>query len=102
MSSRHCCLRLAPCAALVLATLWSPVAAQPAPPMSPGGGAASLLPAEPTWVFNFEATEERSAPDEESDAIASLRQFTYLAVLGYQGDWAQVLNPRTGVTGFVP
>ena len=33
--------------------------------------------------------------DEDSDPVATLRQFTYLAVRGYQGEWAEVLNPRT-------
>jgi L,D-transpeptidase catalytic domain len=50
----------------------------------------------------MEALTERSAPDEDSEPVASLRQFTYLAVTGYDGDWARVLNPRTGQTGFVP
>jgi hypothetical protein len=60
------------------------------------------LPEQPTWVVNFEPIEERSAPDEASDPLATLRQFTYLEVRGYDGDWAQVFNPRTRTTGFVP
>ena len=39
----------------------------------------------PTWVVNFEAIPERSAPDEDSDPIATLRQFTYLAVTRLSG-----------------
>jgi L,D-transpeptidase catalytic domain len=87
---------------MVASGVVSPVAAQPAPPPPPVGGAASPLPAEPVWVVNLDALTERSAPDEDSDPVASLRQFTYLAVTGYDGDWAQVLNPRTHQTGFVP
>jgi len=45
---------------------------------------------------------QRSTPDEEGEPIANLRQFTYLEVTGYQGEWAEVLNPRTRQTGFVP
>jgi hypothetical protein len=60
------------------------------------------LPPNPEWVFNLEALEERSAPDADSEPVASLRQFTYLAVTRYHGEWAEVLNPRTRVTGFIP
>jgi hypothetical protein len=60
------------------------------------------LPGPQTWVVNFEAVPERSAPDETSDPVATLRQFTYLEVRGYRGDWAEVFNPRTRSTGFVP
>ncbi|HEY0583931.1 MAG TPA: SH3 domain-containing protein, partial [Chloroflexota bacterium] len=60
------------------------------------------MPEQPTWVVNFEPIAERSAPDEDSDPLATLRQFTYLEVRGYDGDWAQVFNPRTRTTGFVP
>jgi L,D-transpeptidase-like protein len=54
------------------------------------------------WVVNLEALDEHSAADETSDTLTSLRQFSYLAVLGYSGDWARVLNPRTRDVGFVP
>jgi hypothetical protein len=60
------------------------------------------LPANPAWVVNLETIPDRSAPSEDGDQVATLRQFTYLAVLGYQGDWAEVLDPRTHITGFVP
>jgi L,D-transpeptidase catalytic domain len=54
------------------------------------------------WVVNLETIPDRSAPSEAGDQVATLRRFTYLAVLGYQGDWAEVLDPRTHITGFVP
>jgi hypothetical protein len=88
--------------AVVLASFVSPVSAQVAPPLPPPRGAASLLPANPIWVVNLEALDEHSAADETSDTLTSLRQFSYLAVLGYSGDWAKVLNPRTRDVGFVP
>jgi hypothetical protein len=67
------------------------------------GAAASPLPGQPaTWVVNFESIAERTAPSDASDALTTLRQFTYLEVRGYQGDWAEVFNPRTRTTGFVP
>jgi hypothetical protein len=53
-------------------------------------------------VVNFEAIPEFAGPDETSDTLATLRQFTYLEVRGYNGDWAKVFNPRNQTTGFVP
>jgi hypothetical protein len=93
---------LIPSVALVAACVVSPVFAQPVPPLPSRPGAASLLPADPTWVFNFESIDEHSAPTQDSDPVATLKQFTYLAIRGYQGEWAEVFNPRTQVTGFVP
>jgi hypothetical protein len=103
MSILHLSPRLLPAVALLVASVVSPAAAaQPAPTVPLPASAASLLPAEPTWVVNFEAVPERTAPDEESDVLTTLRKFTYLAVKGYQGEWAEVFNPRTSVTGFIP
>lgn len=53
-------------------------------------------------MVNLEALPELSLPDEDSDQISMLRQFSYLEVTGYQGEWAEVLNPRDHTTGFVP
>jgi len=100
MSNWHHSFRLLPIAALVASSFVSPVSAQPEPP--PQARAASPLPAEPVWVVNLEAMPQRSTPDEDGEPIANLRQFTYLEVTGYQGEWAEVLNPRTRQTGFVP
>jgi hypothetical protein len=91
-------LRLLPALALVISGIAGPAVAQTKPPTA----AASSLPADPVWVVNFEATPEQTAPDDASDLLAELRPFTYLAVLGYDGDWARVLNPRTRDVGFVP
>jgi hypothetical protein len=60
------------------------------------------LPKDPTWVVNFQSIPEQSEPDEDSEPLTTLRQFTYLAVTGYSGEWAQVFNPRTRTTGYVP
>src|SRR3982074_2452410 len=98
----HRYFRLIPSVAFVAACVVSPVFAQPAPPLPSRPGAASLLPTDPTWVFNFESIDEHSAPSLDSDPIVTLKQFTYLAIRDYQGEWAEVFNPRTQVTGFVP
>ena len=105
MSTWHHIIRLLPIAALIISSGATSASAQPAqPPAQPAkiAGAASLLPAKPVWVVNIESLTERSQPDEESEPVGMLRQFTYLAVLGYEGEWAQVLNPRTHEIGFVP
>src|ERR1700730_5879121 len=102
MSKWHWFSRLLPTTAIVVASFVSPVSAQPVPPSPSPPLAASLLPADATWVVNFESIPDHSAPSEDSDPIATLRQFTYLEVKGYQGEWAEVFNPRTHLTGFVP
>jgi hypothetical protein len=81
----------------------STVLAQPAPPPPSPTGAASLLPPnEALWAFNLDTLPQRGAPADDSESLATIRQFTYLKVTGYTGDWAQVYNPRTHITGFVP
>jgi hypothetical protein len=102
MSKWHWWIRFLPLAAIAGATLTSPVSAQPVVPSPSQPTGASLLPANVTWVVNLEALPERSAPTEDGDAVGTLKQFTYLEVTGYQGEWAHVLNPRTKVAGFVP
>lgn len=92
-------LRLLPILTLVIANAALPVEAQPAPPTS---NAANLLPADPLWVVTFQPADEHAEANDESDQLASLRPFTYLAVLGYEGDWAKVIDPRTREIGFVP
>jgi L,D-transpeptidase catalytic domain len=70
---------------------------------TPTAAASPSPTATPTiqWVVNFEPTELYIAPDDSGDTAGSLRQFTYLEVLGYDGDFARVLNPRTNVTAYV-
>jgi len=98
----HWLLRLVSPAALLAAVAVAPAAAQPAPPAPPSGAASLLPPGPPEWVVNFEPVETRPAPDTEAEPTGTLRPFTYLDVTGYQGDWAQVYNPRTRTQVFVP
>jgi hypothetical protein len=78
--------------------LAAPVSAQTAP------GVASPLPPqrEPDWVVTHESVSVRVAPDDNSEEVVSLRPYAYLDVLGYEGEWANVYNPRSRVTAFVP
>src|SRR5882762_10070580 len=102
MFSWHWCSRLLPVVAIVGAAGVAPVAAQPAPPLPSSPGAASLLPGEEIWVVNFNPIPEHSRPVEDSDTVATLRKFTYLVIKDWVGDWIEVFNPRTRVSGFVP
>src|SRR2546423_1791011 len=103
MSTWHRVFRLLPAAVLVVFSgVSTPVAAQSSPPPPAAPGAASLLPKDPLWVVNLDPLQQRVAADEESDPVATLRKLTYLAVLGYDGEWARVLNPRTNEVGFIP
>jgi hypothetical protein len=91
--------RVAPATALIVSASVVPASAQTA---ASAGGGASPLPKNPTWVVNFESIPERGEPSEDSEPLDTLRQFSYLAVTGYSGEWAQVFNPRTRSTGYVP
>jgi hypothetical protein len=53
-------------------------------------------------VVTFKATQAYLVPSEDAEPIGSVRQFTYLQVLGYEGLFAHVLNPRTRSEFFVP
>ncbi len=68
-----------------------------APTLSPSPTAAP----QPTWVVNFAPADLYVTADTSSDSAGSLRPLTYLQVLGYDGGFAQVRNPRTGTTAYI-
>lgn len=80
----------------------------PAPPPTPtraptpGPRASASLPGDRMWVVNFEPADSHAGPDASSDRVAALRQFTYLEVLGYEGAWAHVYDPRARRQAYVP
>jgi len=86
-------------AADAAATDVSPAAVAGAPTTSPpsavtaGGG---------PWTVTLQAAQLHAGPDQATDAFGTVPQFSYLQVLGYQGDWAYVFNPRTRGTAYVP
>src|SRR5579884_849680 len=53
-----------------------------------------------TWTVTLQATDLHAGPDASTDKLASVPQFSYLQVLGYQGDWAYVYNPRARGTAY--
>ena len=79
----------------------SPVPATPAATEQPAPSSTPEATPEPQWAVNTDTTQMYSGPDESSDSLGTLRQFTYLQILGYVGEWAQVLDPRTQATFYV-
>ncbi|MCA1647751.1 MAG: L,D-transpeptidase family protein [Chloroflexi bacterium] len=71
-------------------------------------GAADLPPpsapavADAVWTVALHATDLRAGPDPATDKLATVPQFAYLQVLGYQGAWAYVYNPRARGTAYAP
>jgi hypothetical protein len=53
-------------------------------------------------VVNHEPVTLRLTPGEDAEALADLKQYTYLQITGYSDEWAQVVNPRTKVSAWVP
>ncbi len=78
-----------------------------APTAQPSATAAPTLSPSPTatpapvWVVNFAAADLYVSADASSDSAGSLRPLTYLQVLGYDGGFAHVRNPRTGTTAYL-
>jgi hypothetical protein len=75
----------------------SPVTADsPMPAAQPPAAAGSM------WTVTLQSTDLHAGPDASTDKLASVPQFSYLQVLGYQGDWAYVFNPRARGTAYAP
>ena len=74
--------------------------ATPAPAATPTPGPT----ADPNalWTVTLGSADLHAGPDASTDTLASVPKFSYLQVLGYQGDWAYVYNPRARGTAYVP
>jgi L,D-transpeptidase catalytic domain len=83
-------------------------------PINPAAGASAASPAprptprapEPAprsdqWAILYSPASLHAGPDAGTDILASLMQFSYLQVLGYDGEWAYVYNPRARGTAYV-
>ncbi len=86
-----------------------PSAPAPAPTPTPAPAAASPSAPAPapatqdgTWTITLRAGDLHAGPDAATDVLATLPQFSYLQVLGYQGEWAYVYNPRARGTAYAP
>jgi hypothetical protein len=93
-------------------------AAAPTPGASPTGAAAAPTPgASPTpaatptsaptpdpsaaWTVTLGSADLHAGPDASTDTLATVPTYSYLQILGYQGDWAYVYNPRARGTAYV-
>jgi L,D-transpeptidase catalytic domain len=76
----------------------------PAPSATPGANPGpSVTQADPNglWTVTLRPTDLHAGPDASTDKLAGIQQFSYLQILGYQGDWAYVYNPRARGTAYV-
>jgi lipoprotein-anchoring transpeptidase ErfK/SrfK len=70
-----------------------------APRPTPRPSEAALSPER--WALLYSPASLHAGPDADTDVLASLMQFSYLQVLGYDGEWAYVYNPRARGTAYV-
>jgi lipoprotein-anchoring transpeptidase ErfK/SrfK len=77
----------------------APDAAQTAAPTQTPG--ASPDPSA-IWSVTLGATKLHAGPDASTDTLATVPTYSYLQILGYQGDWAYVYNPRARGTAYAP
>src|SRR5438105_4502460 len=55
-----------------------------------------------TWAVTLNQTTLYSAPSDQAEDFGDIPPLVTLQVLGYEGDWAHVFNPRTQTVAFVP
>ncbi|MGI9147206.1 MAG: L,D-transpeptidase [Chloroflexota bacterium] len=76
-----------------------PSAAQAAP--GPEPAKAPLASASATWAVTLNRATLYSGPGPDAVAFGDVDALVTLQVLGYEGDWAHVYNPRTHTEAFV-
>jgi hypothetical protein len=76
----------------------APAQAQ-APQANPAPQAASTDP-NAVWTVAMNPTDLHAGPDAATDTLARVPRYSYLQILGYQGDWAYVYNPRARGTAY--
>jgi hypothetical protein len=52
------------------------------------------------WTVAMKPIDLHAGPDPGTDTLAHVPQYSYLQILGYQGDWAYVYNPRARGTAY--
>jgi hypothetical protein len=72
--------------------------------LRPLGAVAAPGPEPParTWALTLNRATLYSGPNEEADSFGAIPALTTLQILGYQGDWAHVLEPRTRTEAWLP
>ncbi|HEV7662186.1 MAG TPA: L,D-transpeptidase family protein [Chloroflexota bacterium] len=69
---------------------------QPVAVVGPG-----QTPASATWAVNLNPVTLYSGPSADAESFGSLPALTTLQVLGYDGDWAHVFDPRTRTEAYL-
>jgi hypothetical protein len=88
------------CGVLLVASLASgPVSVQAAPGTDPQT-TSDLNSA--IWAITLDRATLYSGPSEDAEIFGPIPAFVTLQVLGYDGDWAHVYNPRTRTDAFLP
>ena len=84
---------------LAAGLLIGPAAAQAAP--GPDPATTPTAPAPATWAVTLDRATLYSGTGPDAVAFGDIDPMVTLQVLGYQGDWAHVYNPRTRTEAFV-
>jgi len=73
----------------------------PVPAPAPAAATAPVIDTNAPWTVALDAAQLHAGPDTATDVLASVPQFSYLQVQGYNGEWAYVYNPRARGTAYV-
>ena len=65
-------------------------------------GPAGVHADQPAWVVTLNRVTAFSGPTADAVAFGDMPAMVTLQVLGYDGDWARVLDPRSGTVAYVP
>src|SRR5258708_7542474 len=89
------------CGVLLTAALLGPPSVFAAPGPNPTAPQA-IPPAPIVWAVTLEQTTLYSGPSDQADAFGDISAQVTLQVLGNQGDWAHIYNPRSRTEAYVP
>src|SRR5258708_12176510 len=92
------------CSVLLAGALLGPPSVFAAPGPNPGGPQAipPLPQSQPaTWAITLDQATLYSGPSDQAIAFGDISAQVTLQVLGYQGDWAHVYNPRSRTEAWV-
>ncbi len=69
---------------------------------APGPNAAPTIDPTTTWAVTLNKTPLYSGPSDTADTLGALPALATLQVLGYSGEWAHVMDPRTRTEAYLP
>jgi hypothetical protein len=85
---------------VILTVAVAPTLTQSSDEPLPDHGAVQILET-PEWSVALGSATLRSQPNSDDASFGGVRPLAPWQILGYDGDWASVLNPRTKGTAFV-